>query len=718
MKLATAEKNILSSEGLGTQQTFKINTSATAFKLLSSGLYSDKIGAVLREIGCNAADAHKLAGCADKPFEVKLPNSIDNQFYIKDFGPGLSDKDIKEIYSTYFMSTKDTSDDFTGAFGLGSKSPFSYTDNFTIESRHDGLCHIYSAHISDNGAPTIAKMGETPCNDTGLTIAFPVKKEDFHAFKERAQVIYQYFTPVPKIIGGDPIVPITFLNDKGTYVLTDKSGMSVLMGNVHYPLDTRELHIDTGMAPLTAIERATFHLSGIMLRLKIGEVQVTASREKLDYTENTRKVLKEKLQNIVKETVFEIEKDWKAQTKSKTWADICKFKNNVVYESRARYFDKSLFKEVGIQDYERMHIDLTERYTLLPHANTDKASYNLVSENGTKYRYETTGGVLYYKDNITLVWGIEQHARHRIKKAFADKKLSGQILLVTPIRENKGTIADVKKVVQSLQNFFIGIPEKELKDLPAPVFPKPVRVKKGQLRPLPADMLATKDKIWVRISTRSTWSGAQKTMHLSNGIDLKEYELNQIHNHKETLKDYISFADPWEMRYQSIKSYKMDERTDWENYHKYMEKKLTDPMIRTVLKDKIAKMKLGIFIDPYRNSHDTDFLSNMVHLRRYHPDKYDRILPVLNNHGISDTVEEIYKNSQTMGDTSAKITTIVQAYENISRIFGITVNTNDLIIKPASTATSFKAANTVPWNWYQLTPAPILPNLLNEILGI
>ena len=138
MKLAYTDSHVLGSHGLTQTKEFSIRTSAHAFKLLSSGLYSDKISAVLREIGCNAMDAHVEEGTPDRPIEVKLPNRIDHQFYIKDWGPGLSHADIMELYTTYFASTKQTSNDLTGAFGLGSKSPFSYVDSFVVVSVHDG----------------------------------------------------------------------------------------------------------------------------------------------------------------------------------------------------------------------------------------------------------------------------------------------------------------------------------------------------------------------------------------------------------------------------------------------------------------------------------------------------------------------------------------------------------------------------------------------------
>ena len=56
---------------------FRIRNSAKAFNILSSGLYANKIRAIIRELSCNAVDSHVAAGKADVPFEIHLPNSLD-----------------------------------------------------------------------------------------------------------------------------------------------------------------------------------------------------------------------------------------------------------------------------------------------------------------------------------------------------------------------------------------------------------------------------------------------------------------------------------------------------------------------------------------------------------------------------------------------------------------------------------------------------------------
>ena len=105
---------------------FTITASGRAFKILSDGLYSDKIRAIIRELACNARDSHVAAGNT-APWDMHLPTYDENWFSIEDFGTGMSHEDVINVYSRYFASTKTASNDFVGQLGLGSKSPFSYT---------------------------------------------------------------------------------------------------------------------------------------------------------------------------------------------------------------------------------------------------------------------------------------------------------------------------------------------------------------------------------------------------------------------------------------------------------------------------------------------------------------------------------------------------------------------------------------------------------------
>ena len=89
------------------------------FNVLRNQLYSDKILAVIREYSCNAVDAHVEVGDADKPIEVTLPNPLSLEFKVRDYGRGLNEREIGEIYAMYGESTKRGTNEQIGQLGLG-----------------------------------------------------------------------------------------------------------------------------------------------------------------------------------------------------------------------------------------------------------------------------------------------------------------------------------------------------------------------------------------------------------------------------------------------------------------------------------------------------------------------------------------------------------------------------------------------------------------------
>lgn len=126
MKLETTNEAVQTSGG-SNSNSFSIAMNGKAFKVLSDTLYKNKIGSIVRELSCNAYDAHIVVGKKDIPFSIHLPDAFEPWFSVQDSGPGLSPEDIKTVFTVYFESTKDQSNDSIGAFGLGAKTPFSYT---------------------------------------------------------------------------------------------------------------------------------------------------------------------------------------------------------------------------------------------------------------------------------------------------------------------------------------------------------------------------------------------------------------------------------------------------------------------------------------------------------------------------------------------------------------------------------------------------------------
>src|ERR1039458_2438411 len=199
MKLENKHSDTELGGSLGEAQKFTIAASKEAFKILSAGLYNDRITAVIRELSTNAFDAHVAAGKKDVPFYLHIPTYFEPEFKVRDDGVGLAHEEVMGLYRTYFGTNRSDSNDFVGALGLGSKSPFSYTEGFTVSSRYQGVTRTYTAFIDENGTPNIVLQSEeeTPDACNGLEVSFPVDTNDIWEFKNKAKSALQFFDPLP-----------------------------------------------------------------------------------------------------------------------------------------------------------------------------------------------------------------------------------------------------------------------------------------------------------------------------------------------------------------------------------------------------------------------------------------------------------------------------------------------------------------------------------------
>ena len=277
---------------------FRIRNSAKAFSILSSGLYANKIRAIVRELSCNAVDSHTAAGKADTPFDVHLPNSLEPWFSIRDYGTGLSHDQVTQIYTTYFESTKTASNEFIGALGLGSKSPFSYTDNFTVTAIQNGKKGIYSAFINGAGVPSIAlMMTEETDEPAGVEVKFSVNERyDFDKFRQEARQVYTYFKLKPVISGNadfrfDLVDYETQNIIPGVHSYKDRRSCVAIMGNIAYP-------ISIPAADNTLGELRNLLNTGLEMHFGIGELDFQASREGLSYIPQTIDSIKRKLEAL------------------------------------------------------------------------------------------------------------------------------------------------------------------------------------------------------------------------------------------------------------------------------------------------------------------------------------------------------------------------------------------------------------------------------------
>lgn len=612
------------------------------------------------------------------------------------------------LYTTYFASTKQESNDFTGAFGLGSKSPFSYTDSFTIESRHAGTNTIYSAHIDNTGSPNIAKMGDAPCGtETGITISFPVKPADFQSFKTRAQNIYQYFNPLPVILGSDPIKPLEVKKDFGSYAFVDwnygQQPINLQMGNVCYPV--------------SIVDIAALHLSnmrGILLRLKIGEVQVAASREKLQYDPISQERLRKALEEVLFDICREQEKLWDAHTASGTWEDICKFHElkkqvNSTYDLNLTTYNASGVKNPGTL-YDACH----ESYFKLPPIKNVNTTFceARIYKNALITRKEPNQ--IEFTKDLTLIYGPSTYSRGRIRRGFEDGVLTGRVLLVEPDRSVKGTAADVAATAAELQNVFKGIKEIRLDTLLAPLRAKSVRYKKGVLRPLPVHITGG---VYITKIGKNSWGRNKAQHYVSDSKVLEAHEFNILAGHLGTLYPVVSFKIPLHLSRLETRKYQIKDRTDWMNYQMYMTGAITDQTNLDKLKAHYGIYKFKFQLNQYRVS-NTGLLENLVNLKAYHQNIFSSIKPILIKHGIEQIVADVHSNSLAPNNQNQH--KVYTAYKEVAKILDVNVVIPKFDEPMIKVDEKFKKASEIPWNmfiWMGNTTPKQLPKYLDEVMN-
>lgn len=299
MKLHNIVQNEAIVSNVGEIGEFRIRNSAKAFNILSSGLYANKIRAIIRELSCNAVDSHVAAGKSDVPFDVHLPNAIEPWFSIRDYGTGLSHDQVTNIYTTYFESTKTGSNDFIGALGLGSKSPFSYTDNFTVTAVQNGRKGIYTAFINEQGVPSIALMMEEETTDpNGVEVRFAVEQShDFRKFRDEAANVYTFFKLRPVVSGYSEFKfnEIEYVERDiipGVHTQNSRDTSYAVMGNIAYPID-----VPNSCQTLGSLSRLVEY-GNLVMEFEIGELDFQASREGLSYIPETIAAIKNKLEQL------------------------------------------------------------------------------------------------------------------------------------------------------------------------------------------------------------------------------------------------------------------------------------------------------------------------------------------------------------------------------------------------------------------------------------
>jgi len=312
MKLAHDAINIESS-GIQQEQSFSISDMGMVLEILRSKLYADPISAICREITCNARDAHREVGKGDLPIKIVLPTDLDANYRVMDFGPGISPDRMANVFIKFAASTKRNDNVQTGGFGLGAKTPFAYSDSFTIETVVDGIKTAYNAFIDPTKVGKLVMMHQVSTDQpNGTQIVIPVRREHYYEFATKTEQATRWWDVQPEIVGDyrtqRPAEANVIMSGTDWKIFGNKNDQyynqeaQILVDGIAYKFDPSIKDGNSGYnnedKPLNILFNGRKQL---VVNFANGLLSLAANRESIHWNQTTKKIVSDRLHEIAEE---------------------------------------------------------------------------------------------------------------------------------------------------------------------------------------------------------------------------------------------------------------------------------------------------------------------------------------------------------------------------------------------------------------------------------
>jgi hypothetical protein len=305
--------------------------------MLSDNAYSKPIPSILREITSNCFDAHKKAQNTIDNVVINIQqNENEDTKYIEfiDKGTGMSPELIKKVYMQWGNSDKDDNNDYIGGWGLGSKSPFSYTSLFEITTIVDNVKYEYYFHNQQRDKYGNKKFSLDIISTTntlesnGTTIKIDIKSDnDLESFLNNIRLQLSYFNNLTVLVSIDDRAInrdcvtynalsgfnqekiIEYKTFKYRVINTESNGgntwnsisekiqdrnetegLFIIIDSVSYPIDYKQCS-----------ELREYRNFFVGLKFTIGELEVTINRESINYTDKTKDCILSRFKEFKKE---------------------------------------------------------------------------------------------------------------------------------------------------------------------------------------------------------------------------------------------------------------------------------------------------------------------------------------------------------------------------------------------------------------------------------
>lgn len=332
MKTVVQSSPLIASTGLeGSVMGMDAAGMNTATYFMRDKIYSDKIGAVVREYACNAIDEHLKHDISEV---VQIGIRIEDQeniFFVRDFAKGLSEDDIRNVFGMYFRSTKSGSNESIGGFGIGSKAGHCYSDSFYVASYFEGKKTTFACMLGggETGVPVghIYSVDSVDTMESGLEVSMPISTMDNVGFISSIQNFIRYSPANIQFLnyrdGSNP-TPITGFPQTWEKTIEGYKFRLVKSGvcDSYYAKPSKTIRLQMGGVQYGTLDISPYKFSikkdfELIVDLPIGSMSIPISRESFETT-----TANDNIRRRVIEIIEELSTEDLAQFKTKTLADL------------------------------------------------------------------------------------------------------------------------------------------------------------------------------------------------------------------------------------------------------------------------------------------------------------------------------------------------------------------------------------------------------------
>jgi len=420
-----SEVEVISTVEEAKAMTVSADASKLFFKMFIKNTYSNPIGSIVREITSNCFDSHIEAG-VNQPIIIRKGVDENTKMpYISfiDFGVGLSPERIEEVYCVLMTSTKRLTNNQIGGFGLGSKSVLAYSrqvafgageadNSFFVITTFDKIKYTYLVYEGKE-SPMLSLLNQEETDEhNGTEIRVPILGTDLYKFENEIVRQLYYF---------DSIIFENFENYKITNDYQILRAKSFLYRGADY---SEFIHISLGKVSypinydVVGLDKYDFQFP-VALNFEIGEINVVTSREAIDYSDATIRLIKKKLNEAKAELVEMLTRQ---HDNVVTLEDYIKFKQNYKHlnliEGKTITFNKLEADSIKLKNFIYKGIEKIPASKVIFDILYRTNAYTSNKSKSRKYRIEEFNGDYFKLENINnaYLWDGYELAEKRNQK--------------------------------------------------------------------------------------------------------------------------------------------------------------------------------------------------------------------------------------------------------------------------------------------------------------